>query len=49
MAAQTRELVLELGDPQRLRLDERDQTLGGCPQLGRIFGQRLALIEHDHG
>ena len=48
MAAQTGELVLELGNPQRLGLDERDQTFGGHPQLGRIFWQSLALVEHDH-
>ena len=41
MAAKAGELMLELGNPQRLGLHQRDQTLGGRPQLGRIFGQRL--------
>jgi hypothetical protein len=47
MAAETGELVLELGDPQRLRLHQRDQALGGLTQFGRVFGQRLGLVEHD--
>ena len=47
MAAKAGELMLELGDPQRLGLHQRDQTLGGHAQFGRIFGQRLGLVEHD--
>jgi hypothetical protein len=46
MAVKTGQLVLELGDPQRLGLHQRDQALGGLAQLDRIFGQRLALVEH---
>ena len=47
MAAKTGQLVLELGDPQRLGLHQRDQALGGPTQFGRVVGQRLGLVEHD--
>jgi hypothetical protein len=47
MTAKASQLMLELGDPQRLGLHQRDQALGGLTQFGRIFGQRLGLIEHD--
>src|SRR3954466_3826817 len=46
MAAKAGQLMLELGDPQRLGLDQRDQALGGLTQLGRILGQRLGLAQH---
>ena len=49
MAAQTGQLVLELGDPQCLRLHQRDQALGGRPQFGRVFGQRLGVSLHMAG
>jgi hypothetical protein len=46
MATEAGELVLELGDPQRLGLHQRDQALGGHPQFGRVFGQRLGPARH---
>src|SRR5215217_3462815 len=46
MAAKAGELMLELGDPQRLGLDQRDQALGRLTQLGRILGQRLGFAQH---
>jgi hypothetical protein len=48
MPAKAGQLMLELGDPQRLGLHQRDQALGGLAQFGRIFGQRLGFVEHDH-
>jgi hypothetical protein len=36
--------MLELGDPQRLGLHQRDQTLGGLAQFGRVFGQRRVSL-----
>jgi hypothetical protein len=47
MATEAGELVLELGDPQGLGLHQRDQAFGDLAQFGRVFGQRLGLVEHD--
>jgi hypothetical protein len=46
LPAQPRQLVLQLGDAQRLSLGERDQLLCCRAQLRRVVGQGLGLVEH---
>jgi hypothetical protein len=49
LPAQPRQLVLQLGDAQGLRLGEHHQTLGSGTQFSRVVGQSLGLVEHAHG
>ena len=41
-------LILPLGNSQCLGLDQRAQTFCGLAQFSRIFGQRLALVQHGY-
>jgi hypothetical protein len=47
MAAKAGQLMLQFGDPQRLRLHQRDQAFGGLAQFGQVAGQCPGLAQHD--